>query len=821
MAQNLKSPRSSDWWRMVEEEFFATGRAGAVQTALTQARDAICIEAYRLAIEPDFPESAAVFAAGPYGQGETFPYSAIDLFILVESERPPSLLRRAQAEFARMLWGAGLRLTCTVYNVAECLDAARRNVEFGVSLLERRFLAGNGAVSAKLESKFPAWLSAHGRDLSQRLCQLERTRHGRFQNTPRHSQPDVEEGPGGLRDLRSIRRLAALRPEREWRGETWKQAADLISRARCFLHYHAGSDCNVLDFGAQESLARQTFGLGQTPSQWMREYFQQAREVFGEARRALEAEGIGHSSLIDSFREYRSRLSNSEFTVSRDRLLLRSPLQLGDDPALVFRALEFIGRHGVPPAAETERRFAACRPLFAAYCARPQQLWTPLKSILSSPYPAIALRALDSAGLMPALFPEWSSIENLAIMDSGHSYTADEQALMSIERVAGLRSAGDPVQRRFSELLNEIDDPAPLLFALLFIDLGLPAEDHARLAAERARDVMARTRMPAEARDTVVFLIERQPDFSEAVSSRDLDDPATERLLAELSGTVERLKLLVVATYARVSSSGLEGVASWRLEQLWRGYRIARQELTRELETDRIQRVPEDLPPRADFIRGFPLRYLRAHSHSEIEEHLQLFELSRPSGVAVRLDQIEGAYRLTVIARDRPFLFASFAAAISSFGLNILKAEAFSGVAGAVLDTFVFADPKRTLQQNPPEIDRLRDLMQRVGLGKTDAQRLMRSRPAPEAAKRAMPAQVQFDSSACETATLVEIEAEDRQGLLYSLATVFSSNGCNIDVVLIDTKGHRAIDVFYVAHDGRKLSPELQVRLKEKLLAAC
>ena len=91
----------------------------------------------------------------------------------------------------------------------------------------------------------------------------------------------------------------------------------------------------------------------------------------------------------------------------------------------------------------------------------------------------------------------------------------------------------------------------------------------------------------------------------------------------------------------------------------------------------------------------------------------------------------------------------------------------------------------------------------------------------PEAKKRATPPQVQFDSEASPAFTLVEIETEDRPGLLYSLATVFSSSACNIDVVLVDTKGHRAIDVFYVAHDGRKLPPDMQDRLKEKLVAAC
>ncbi len=343
----------------------------------------------------------------------------------------------------------------------------------------------------------------------------------------------------------------------------------------------------------------------------------------------------------------------------------------------------------------------------------------------------------------------------------------------------------------------------------------------AELAAERARGALARIQLPDEAQGTVEFLIRHQSDLSDALSGRDLDDPATPRLLADRAGTIERLKLLAVMTYARIVATTEEAKLPWRLEQLWRAYTVTHHELTRELETERIQQLPEDLPGNAEFIRGFPLRYLRAHSAAEIAEHVQLFDLSRPTGVAVRLQPMEGAYRLTVVARDKPSLFASFAGAISSFGMDILKAEAFSNARGVILDTFVFGDPKRMLQQNPSEADRLTDLLQRIALGKTDAQRLMRGLELPNASKRATPPQVQFDSEACPGATLVEIETEDRPGLLYRLAMVFSSHSCNIDVVLVDTKGHRAIDVFYVAQAGQKLSPEMEATLRDKLLAAC
>lgn len=807
--------------RALKEEFLATGDASRVRNALTLARDELAAEAYRAAIGPGFPQSAAMLAAGAYGRGDTFPYSEMEIVLLVESAKQAETLQGLLPEFVRLLWNAGLRVNSAVVTAAECLEAFERGGELGFSLLRRRFLAGDRALYEKLESKVPAAPAARGQKAMQQLCQLARARHARYGNTARHAEPDVKEGPGGFEDVSLIDGLAILGGDDEGRAGGLNQAAELVFKARCFLHYHAGCDCNTLDFEAQESLAAQPLAGGKAAAEWMREYLQSAGAIFGEARRAIEAAERNQSSPADDFREYRARLSNQEFTVSRERLLLRNPAQLAGDPAVVFRMLEFIARHGVAPAGETERRLQAGSAAWAEYCAQPRPLWAWLKAVLESPHAAMALRAAETSGLLRGVFPEWATIENLVTADAALRYTMDEHTLRTIERVFELASAANAERQRFAGLLTEIEDAALLLFALLFHEMGRGGENPEALAAERARAAMARIQMPGDAQSTVEFLIRHQADLSGAMRGRDIDDPATARRLAGRVGTIERLKLLAVMTYAEIAALSEEAKIPWRLEQLWRAYSVAQRELVRELETDRIQQAPENLPGNAEFVKGFPLRYLRARTAAEIGEHLQLFELSRPTGVAVKLEPMEGAYRITVVARDRPFLFASLAGAISSFGLDILKAEAFSNAKGVVLDTFVFGDPKRMLQQNPSEADRLSDLMQRIALGKTDAHRLMRGRALPEAGKRTIPPQVQFDSEACPTATLVEIETEDRPGLLYSLATVLSSNACNIDVVLVDTKGRRAIDVFYVAHEGRKLPPDMQARLKEKLLAAC
>jgi [protein-PII] uridylyltransferase len=155
--------------------------------------------------------------------------------------------------------------------------------------------------------------------------------------------------------------------------------------------------------------------------------------------------------------------------------------------------------------------------------------------------------------------------------------------------------------------------------------------------------------------------------------------------------------------------------------------------------------------------------------------------------------------------------------------MNILKAEAFSNRRGLVLDTFTFADLGRQLDLNPSEIDRLRATVERVITGKADVRELLKNRPKPTlpSRKARIPASVRFDSEASNTATLVEIVAEDRPGLLYDLASAISSNGGNIEVVLIDTQAHKAIDVFYVTVDRKKLETEKQRVLQEALQQAC
>jgi [protein-PII] uridylyltransferase len=520
-------------------------------------------------------------------------------------------------------------------------------------------------------------------------------------------------------------------------------------------------------------------------------------------RQAIETATEKSGSLLGRFHEWRARLSNSEFTVSRDRVLLRTA-----QPPEDLRLFEFVARHQLRLAPDTIERLRGFTPKAG---------WTEWKRLLSLPRPAAGLRGMQEAGILPAALPEWSNIECLVVRDFYHRYTVDEHTLVAI---GALETVNDG---RFAELMGEIEDPALIRFALILHDIGKGSgREHSEESLHIGRRVLERLGAPEADRATIEFLIARHLDLSSVMSSRDLHDGATAKALAERIGTIERLKLLTMLTFADISAVNPQAMTPWRLEQLWRVYLLAHQELTKELETERIH-APEGLPPeRARFLEGLPVRYLRTHSAAEIDVHCDLARQLQSRPVAIEITHQRSIYHLTLLTRDRPALFASVAGAISSFGLNIVKVEAFTNGEGIVVDTFTFADPHRTLELNPTEVDRLRGVVRRVIEGKQEAEKLLRGRPKPLLpAKARLRPRVAVKNDVSEAATLVEIVAEDRPGLLYDLARAISDSGCNIEVVLIDTEAHKALDVFYVTHGGRKLDSSLEERLKSGLLAAC
>lgn len=774
--------------QQIREQFFRTRDAAAAIAARTACVDELVRQRWRW-----LPSEVALVAVGGYGRSELFPYSDIDLLILTRDEKTQLAIQEPLAIFLRDLWDDGLRISQSVHTPQECNQIDAGNAELAVSLLDRRRLAGSEELFSQIRDP--------REDLGRNIVQLTNERHGRYQNTIYHLEPNVKDAPGGLRDLQVLRWLSKLGAG----DQDLPRGVPVLFQIRCFLHYLAGRDDNKLTFERQEEIAMLSGAA--SPETLMREYYRAVRNIARLANRRLDRFESKRSSLFSNFRDRTTKLSNSDFSVLHGAVFLRVSVGLESDPSLMIRLFEFVGRHGLPLAPDTEERVDRAMPAFARWVETQHSLWAAFRDILRLPHAAVALRAMHETHALEAIFPELRDMEALVIHDFYHRYTVDEHTLVTIETLLGLAVLKDDT---FGELAKETDELDLLTTALLFHDVGkaTPDESHPVVSSRTAARALLRCGISERELGVVHFLIVAHLEMSAIMNSRDLSDPATMRDLAAKTGTVERLKLLTLMTYADISSVNPAAMTPWRRQLLWNLYTRTYAELTRELTARTSLPDTQTDPQLREFLEGLPPRYLRTHNQDEIQGHLRLAQQSRDKGVAASLTK-SAAWVLDVVADDRPFLFASIAATLSSFGFNILKAEAFSNAHGKAIDRFTFADPTRTLELNPDEGNQLTRTVVRAIRGETNVDQLLAKRPKVKADPRALAAaSTSFDNEASPSATLIQLTTQDRPALLYDLASAISKRGGNIEVVLVDTEAKKAIDVFYITKGSEKLSDQ-------------
>jgi [protein-PII] uridylyltransferase len=649
--------------------------------------------------------------------------------------------------------------------------------------------------------------------------------------------------------------------------EEFRQAVGFLFTVRCFLHYRHERDDNTLDWHSQDAAAAMGIGMGARrleqladpaaegveAAYWMRLYFRHARSVERCLTQMLE-EAAGNkprkmrwtASAKAAFAKARRGAEPAAvgFRVTGGRAVLDEAAQGAGDPAedpdVVLQLFAAMARSGCGLERGSEERISQALPLLSAHLEEGPALWRHMQEILLGFFAGKALRMMHTLGILELLLPEFHGIDALVIRDAYHRYTVDEHTLVVIDTLHGLEQAQTGQMSvwagRFGGILRDVQHPELMFLAALLHDTGKgrSSDNHALESAQMAENVAGRLVLDTYESELMLGLIRNHLEMSAALR-RDIFDLDTVRAFAGKVQTLEALRMLTLFTYADIQAVHPDALTPWKAENLWRLYLATASYLDRSVDDERVgvrigkelvDRVAALLPGRRAeveaFLAGFPERYLRTRTPEQVRLHFDMAERLADDPVQIEFRHSPGSSGITLLARDRPLLFADMAGALAAWGMNIVTADAFGNLQGVVVDNFRFTDTFRTLEMNASEhavfVASIHDVM----AGKLAVEKLLagRRRGRRKLPKVVVEARVDYDDEVSSHSTLLQVVAQDIPGLLRAISLALAECGCNIDVALVDTEGETAIDVFYITRDGTKLDAAEQKELKQALLAA-
>ncbi len=799
-------------------------------------------------------------AVGSYGRGAVAFSSDLDVRLLCGEDQEAA--RPIAEALLYPLWDAGLSIGHQVVTPEQMIELAHQDLPTATTLLDWRVITGEIPETRQMLDRVFEGVFGMGaiREFIERLEQRAAERHERYGGSVYLLEPDVKNGPGGLRDLdvahwvararwrvsdlSDLVRIGVLVP-REW--QQIDASNNLLWRVRNLLHAYSGRRSDRLSFDRQEQLAVDLgYGSGgPAVERFMSDYYRHAR-MLTQARDMVVARAVPPPTR----RPHASSLGRG-LKLINGAVSLAHPGALDTEPAQALRLYDEAVKRGLsvyafardavaraatlPSFCEKLRASDEAARLFARLVMTSQRTRFKNGSVLAE---------LHDVGLLVAMVPEFAPVVGRVHHDVYHVYTVDAHTIAAVDRLRALArgelTAEYPLASR---LAAEIARPRVLFFATLLHDVGkdIGGKNHSERGHDMARSILERLRVPDADIREVQHLVLKHLRMYHVATRRDIDDPRT---LEEFRGDVhgpEGLRELYLLTVSDVSTTSPTAMTSWKARMLDELYVAANRFLAEGVEPRRGVRpdVAEQVRTgwgKRDrrfidhFVEAVPERYLYANDPDDIILHARFVKSARLKQGAVSVIKSDDPYvELGFIADDRPGLLACITATLAAARLQVVGAQIYSWLddSGRVraLDLFWVrgsAEPGAVVAAVP----RLERDLGRLLAGELEPTELVigrqprttrwSERPTPEVSTK-----VSFDNRAATDHTVIEVTTRDRPGLLFWLANTLQEAGLTISLAKINTEGMRVADVFYVTdRAGAKIAdPDRAAELQERIVS--
>jgi [protein-PII] uridylyltransferase len=793
---------------------------------------------------------AAVFALGGYGRSEMGPYSDVDLLFLHDGEDEEHI-PQLTSSVLYPLWDAGFEAGGAARTIQDCGQIIADDAKTLTSMLDARLVAGDAGLADEFHSFIKDWFSkkrirrSYVRDKFEEHVERKR----RFGDSIYLLQPNVKEGEGGLRDFHSlvwlIRATYPDGPLKEMLGQaglSQRSLDELFSglhfswRVRQALHLCEGRKQDRLIVERQDDVARM-LGFENTDETsaaeaLMKQYYRSATLINRHSKWAMER-------MSDLWSGISRKMSHGLFKRRKLRLVQD---ELEQEPLSGLRAFVRMKKRRISLATSSKEAIAAIAPRIDHHMrssGEAKVLWREL--FKDARYLGPVLAQMHECGYLERWFPEMRPMLHHIPHDGFHVYTVDVHTIHAVTELTRLmeRYSKDahPVAARAMRSLRR---PHIVLLAALLHDIGKgQGGSHQDRGAELAKQIVTDLGFSKQDADEVQFLVRSHMLMPKLAFQRDINDPRLIKRFAQTVRTPQMLSMLYLVTFADLRSVGPHLWSNWKeglLDELYLktrdwlsagGHTEAQHKkvhIRKSRDLKKIMGKRMDREAVDEFIDSLPKRYLLTVKAPLIATHFAMVKdlsTSRPVLCDVRNDHDRGVSELSVVTCDASGLFAKIAGTIAAHNLSIVEAELYTTKDDIAVDIIRMTDVENKPLEDPVRWRRILDgLSLAIKDLKAAPKGVFRKRRALARRIRENPPRVEVDNDVSAAETIVEIHADDEQGLLYRIATAIAKKGFAIDRARILTHVDRVVDVFYIRdEDGGKISSgERLGELKNTLL---
>ena len=810
------------------------------------------------------PSQLALLAVGGYGRGELFPFSDVDVLVLMPNAFDPendAELKGRIESFIGSCWDTGLEIGSSVRTLNNCLAEAEKDVTIQTALLECRLVVGSTELMHAFEAAFFAAIDPQAFFVAKTL-EL-RQRHTKYENTPYSLEPNCKESPGGLRDLQVIlwvakaagfgdnwQTLAANKLATPFETQQIKRNESLLVRIRARLHLLANRREDRLIFDLQNAVGESFNSLNAVSTQstgtkhpvrasekLMKRYYWAAKAVaqLNQILMLNIEERLNPSTHVlrridDDFNDKAGMVD-----VVSDDLYQRKPHAI----LATFLAYQTtVGVKGL--SARTLRALYNARDLMdSGFRSDPVNRETFRKILLEPQGITHAMRLMNQTSVLGRYLWVFRRIVGQMQHDLFHVYTVDQHILMVLRNMRRFFIVEHAHEYPFcSQLASGWDKPWLLYIAALFHDIAKGrGGDHSDLGAAEVRRFCKQHGFASEDTQLIEFVVREHLTMSRIAQKSDLSDPQVIADFAKRVGNEHQLTALYLLTVADIRGTSPKVWNAWKgklLEDLYRYTSRALGGHAPDPDADVQARKREALVILALHSSPFEsekalwatldVSYFMRHEAVDIAWHTKHLSrhvaTQRPIVQSRRSPPGGTGLQVLVYTKDQPDLFARICGYFDRAGFSVLDARIHTTLAGYALDTFQVTSPEEDVTEHYRELTSMLE----NGLAKVVAD----AGPLPKPSRGRVSRRVRsFPIAPRVTLTpdekgqrwLLNISASDRVGLLYSVARVLANHHLNLQLAKVATLGERVEDTFLI--DGPELQHNRkQIEIETELLEA-